>query len=43
MINRMFTIDPEFEAKCPLLTEEGFDQLEENVLSEGLALMPLII
>lgn len=42
-MNRMLAIDPEFESKCPPLTEEEFQQLEENILAEGLILMPLII
>lgn len=37
------TIDPEFEAKCPPLTEEEFHILEENILSEGIVLMPLVV
>jgi hypothetical protein len=36
-------IDPEFEARCPPLTEDEFRQLEKNILEEGLILMPLII
>lgn len=36
-------IDPEFEARCPPLTEDEFRQLEKNILKEGLILMPLII
>ncbi len=43
MMNQVLAIDPEFEAKCPPLTEEEFLQLEENILSEGAVLMPLII
>lgn len=42
-MNQMLAIDPEFEAKCPPLTEEEFQQLEENILEEGLVLMPLIV
>lgn len=43
MTNRVLTIDPEFEAKCPSLTPEELTQLEENILEEGIILMPLII
>ncbi len=42
-MNSILTIDPEFEAKCPPLTEDEFAQLEENILEEGLVLMPLIV
>ncbi len=41
-MNQILGIDPEFEAKCPPLTEEEFQQLEDNILEEGLVLMPLI-
>ena len=42
-MNLTLTIDPEFEAKCPPLTEDELAQLEENILEEGLVLMPLIV
>lgn len=42
-MNTVLTIDPEFEAKCPPLTEDELAQLEENILEEGLVLMPLIV
>lgn len=42
-MNRILVIDPEFEAKCPPLTEDELSQLEENILEEGLVLMPLIV
>ncbi len=42
-MNPILAIDPEFEAKCPPLTKEEFQQLEENILEEGIVLMPLII
>ena len=42
-MNPTLTIDPEFEAKCPPLTEDELAQLEENILEEGLVLMPLIV
>lgn len=43
MMNPVLTIDPEFEAKCPPLAEDELTQLEENILEEGLVLMPLIV
>ncbi len=43
VMNPVLTIDPEFEAKCPPLTEDELSQLEENILEEGLVLMPLIV
>ena len=42
-MNPVLTIDPEFEAKCPPLTEDELAQLEENILEEGLVLTPLIV
>ena len=42
-MNPTLTIDPEFEAKCPPLAEDELAQLEENILEEGLVLMPLIV
>ena len=42
-MNPVLTIDPEFEAKCPPLIEDELSQLEENILEEGLVLMPLIV
>ena len=36
-------IDPEFEAAIPPLTEDEFDLLKQNILSEGRLLSPLII
>ena len=42
-MNPVLTIDPEFEAKCPPLTGDELSQLEENILEEGLVLMPLIV
>ena len=43
MTNVKLNIDPEYEAMCPPLTDEEYQQLEENILSEGLVLMPLIV
>ena len=37
-----FIIDPEFQSQIPALTDEEFQQLEENILSEGQVLSPLI-
>jgi len=39
----MFQIDPEFVDKIPSLTEEEYQQLEENIASEGVVLNPLVI
>lgn len=36
-------IDPEFESKIPPLTEDEFRQLEENILSDGIVINPIII
>lgn len=36
-------IDPEFESKIPPLTEEEYQQLEENILQDGIVLNPLIV
>ena len=36
-------IDPEFEEKIPPLTEEEFRQLENNILSDGVVINPIII
>lgn len=42
-MNPILTIDPEFESRCPPLTKDELAQLEENILDEGLVLMPLIV
>jgi hypothetical protein len=42
-MNAPLNIDPEYEAMCPSLDEDEYRQLEENILSEGLVLMPLIV
>lgn len=36
-------VDPEFQSKIPPLTEEEFQQLEENILHDGIVLNPLIV
>ncbi len=41
--NPVLQIDPEFESKIPPLTEDEYRQLEENIISEGIVLMPLIV
>ena len=41
MIN--LKIDPEFQSQIPLLTDDEFKQLEENILKEGKLLSPLIV
>ena len=38
-----FIIDFEFQSQIPALTDEEFQQLEENILSEGEVLSPLIV
>ena len=37
------TIDPEFEGKIPSLREEELKQLEENILTDGAVINPLIV
>ena len=41
--NPVLQIDPEFESKIPPLTEDEYQQLAENIISEGVVLMPLIV
>lgn len=36
-------IDPEFEGKIPPLREEELQQLEENILADGVVINPLIV
>ena len=36
-------IDPEFEEKIPPLTEEEFQQLEDNILADGIVINPIIV
>lgn len=36
-------IDPEFESKIPPLSAEEFRQLEENILSDGIVINPIIV
>lgn len=38
-----FIIDPEFQSQIPALTADEFRQLEENILSSGEVMSPLII
>lgn len=42
-LNPTLRIDPEFESKIPPLTEDEYKQLEDNIVSEGVVLMPLIV
>ena len=42
-MNPKLTIDPEFEAKCPPLTEDELSQLEENIIEEGIVITPIIV
>lgn len=37
------TIDPEFADQIPPLTDEEYNQLEENILAEGAVINPLIV
>ncbi len=37
------TVDPEFRDKIPPLTEDEFSLLEENILSDGAVVSPLIV
>ena len=41
MIN--LKIDPEFQSQIPPLTDDEYDQLEENILKEGKLISPLIV
>lgn len=36
-------IDPEFEGKIPPLTDEEFQQLESNILADGIVINPIIV
>lgn len=36
-------VDPEFESQIPPLTEEEFEQLEENILADGVVIHPLVV
>ena len=42
-LNPPLRIDPEFESRIPPLTETEYRQLEENILAEGMVLMPIIV
>jgi hypothetical protein len=42
-LNPVLTLDEEFESKIPPLTDDEYRQLEENIVSEGMVLMPLIV
>ena len=42
-MNAVLKVDPEFESICPVLTNDEYAQLEENILSEGLILTPLVV
>ena len=42
-LNPVLQIDPEFESRIPPLTEMEYRQLEENILAEGMVLMPIIV
>lgn len=36
-------IDPEFESRIPPLTDDEFEQLEENILADGVIISPIIV
>lgn len=36
-------VDPEFEGKIPPLTDEEFQQLESNILADGIVINPIIV
>ena len=36
-------IDPEFESRIPPLTDDEFNQLEENILADGVIINPIIV
>ena len=36
-------IDPEFESRIPPLTDDEFQQLEENILADGKIISPIIV
>ena len=36
-------IDPEFEEKIPPLTDDEFQQLENNILADGIVINPIIV
>ena len=40
---RQLTIDPEFRDKVPPMTQEEFQQLEENIVKAGRVLVPLVV
>ena len=42
-LNPVLQIDPEFESRIPPLAETEYRQLEENILAEGMVLMPIIV
>ncbi len=42
-MNSPLIIDPEFESKIPPLTDDEFQQLEENILADSGVINPLII
>lgn len=42
-LNPTLQIDKEFQSKIPPLTDEEYRQLEENIVSEGVVLTPLIV
>lgn len=42
-MNRQLRVDPEFRDKIPPLTEDEFNQLEQNILADGEIYEPIIV
>ncbi len=42
-MDSILKIDPEFSSRIPPLTNEEFQQLEENILSDGVVISPIIV
>ena len=42
-MNPSLKINPEFEKIIPELSEHEFEQLEENIMSDGVILNPIIV
>lgn len=40
---KSITVDPEFESVCPAITIKEFEQLEQNILSDGEVTSPLVV
>lgn len=42
-MNEVLTVDPVFEKIIPELSEDEFAQLEENILTEGMIMSPIVV